>query len=114
MAPEALFIERKSRSSDQNTLSQIRKHPYFDSLSPRRAIALKRYPVVRGNTGAKIQSGMKLPISGGGEWSIIERLSRSQYNEGCVLKRDVDRSRKHCAHYYESLMPTKSTGSERS
>jgi len=59
-------------------------------------------PMVRGKAAAKTEFGMKLSISVVDGWSIVERMSWKNYNEGCDLIKDIERYRARYGYYPES------------
>ncbi len=60
-------------------------------------------PIVRGKASARTEFGMKLSISVVDGWSMIERLSWNNYNEGADLVRDIERYRERYGSYPESV-----------
>ena len=60
-------------------------------------------PIVRGKASAKTEFGMKLSISVVEGWSMIERLSWNNYNEGGDLVRDIERYRERYGSYPASV-----------
>lgn len=60
-------------------------------------------PIVRGKASARTEFGMKLSISVVDGWSMIERLSWNNYNEGGDLVRDIERYRERYGSYPESV-----------
>ena len=48
-------------------------------------------PIVRGKVAAKTKFGMKLSISVVDGWSIVERMSWKNDNEGCDLIKEIER-----------------------
>jgi hypothetical protein len=59
-------------------------------------------PMVRGKAAAKTEFGMKLSISVVDGWSIVERMSWKNYNEGCDLIKAIERYRARYGYYPES------------
>ena len=60
-------------------------------------------PIVRGKASAKTEFGMKLSISVVEGWSMVERLSWNNYNEGGDLVRDIERYRERYGSYPASV-----------
>lgn len=60
-------------------------------------------PIVRGKASAKTEFGMKLSISIVEGWSMVERLSWNNYNEGGDLVRDIERYRERYGSYPASV-----------
>ena len=60
-------------------------------------------PIVRGKASAKTEFGMKLSISVVEGWSMIERMSWNNYNEGGDLIRDIERYQERYGSYPESV-----------
>lgn len=60
-------------------------------------------PIVRGKASARTEFGMKLSISVVEGWSMVERMSWNNYNEGGDLVRDIERYRKRYGSYPESV-----------
>jgi len=58
--------------------------------------------MVRGKAVAKTEFGMKLSISFVNDWSIVERMSWRNYNEGYNLTKEIERYRERYGHYPES------------
>ena len=60
-------------------------------------------PLVRGKAAARTEFGMKLSISVVDGLSLPERMSWSNYNEGCDLVRDIERYQERYGSYPESV-----------
>ena len=60
-------------------------------------------PLVRGKAATRTEFGMKLSISVVNGWSMPERMSWNNYNEGCDLVRDIERYHERYGYYPESV-----------
>ena len=59
-------------------------------------------PIVHGKAAAKTEFGMKLSISVVDGWSIVERMSWKNYNEGCDLIKEIVHYHDRYGYYPES------------
>ncbi len=60
-------------------------------------------PIVRGKAGRPTEFGAKLSISVVNGFTYLEKVSWDAYNEGCDLKKHVERYRSRFGYYPESL-----------